>query len=285
MFCNKCGAQLADSAAFCNQCGNAIQATMLSGKQNVPKTPAINTGMGQKKIPRVLWLLLPIIILIAVVLCVIFLKKPDIYGTWVDEQGMIAFTFEKNGNLRVSGKNNILGADLFQFTEDKEGNLTLQAKEISGDMISLNMKYELSEDMLDITVLGQNFTLYRTDEENIILEVLETPEEAQEVAAGAVEDALDTFQRTSLYGTWTDESGVISFTFQENDTIRIGGLADTLGADLFTFTEVDDDTLQLKADTGNTLLNLISLNLNYEIYGDVMTMEIAGNTYQLIKQD
>lgn len=96
---------------------------------------------------------------------------------------------------------------------------------------------------------------------------------------------MDTFQRTSLYGTWTDESGVISFTFQENDTIRIGGLADTLGADLFTFTEVDDDTLQLKADTGNTLLNLISLNLNYEIYGDVMTMEIAGNTYQLIKQD
>lgn len=285
MFCNKCGAQLADSAALCNQCGNAIQATMLSGKQNVPKTPVINTGMGQKKIPKVLWLLLPIIILIAVVLCVIFLKKPYIYGTWVDEQGMIAFTFEKNGNLRVSGKNNILGADLFQFTEDKEGNLTLQAKEISGDMISLNMKYELSEDMLDITVLGQNFTLYRTDEENIILEVLETPEEAQEVAAGAVEDALDTFQRTSLYGTWTDESGVISFTFQENDTIRIGGLADTLGADLFTFTEVDDDTLQLKADTGNTLLNLISLNLNYEIYGDVMTMEIAGNTYQLIKQD
>lgn len=108
--------------------------------------------------------------MIAVVLCVIFLKKPYIYGTWVDEQGMIAFTFEKNGNLRVSGKNNILGADLFQFTEDKEGNLTLQAKEISGDMISLNMKYELSEDMLDITVLGQNFTLYRTDEENIILE-------------------------------------------------------------------------------------------------------------------
>lgn len=281
MFCNKCGAKLEDAAAFCNQCGNHMQ----FGKQTVPKTSVSNTRMGQKKIPKVLWLLLPIIILIAVLLCVIFLKKPYIYGTWVDEQGMIAFTFEKNGNLRVSGKNNILGADLFQFTEDKEGNLTLQAKEISGDMISLNMKYELSEDMLDITVLGQNFTLYRTDEENIILEVLETPEEAQEVAAGAVEDALDTFQRTSLYGTWTDESGVISFTFQENDTIRIGGLADTLGADLFTFTEVDDDTLQLKADTGNTLLNLISLNLNYEIYGDVMTMEIAGNTYQLIKQD
>lgn len=285
MFCNKCGAQLADSAAFCNQCGNAIQATMSSGKQTVPKTPVINTGMGQKKIPKVLWLLLPIIILIVVVLCVISLKKPNIYGTWVDEQGLIGFTFAENGNLRVSGKNNILGANLFQFVEDKEGNLTLQAKGISGDMISLNMKYELSEDMLDISVLGQNFTLYRTDEENMILEVLENPEEAQEVMAEAVEDVLDTFQSISLYGTWTDESGVISFTFQENGTIRIGGLADTLGADLFTFTEVDGDTLQLKADTGNKLLNLISLNLDYEISGDVMTVQIARNTYRLIKQD
>lgn len=285
MFCSKCGAQLADSAAFCNQCGNAMRATLPSGKQNVPPTSVINKGMGQKKIPKVLWLLLPIIILIAVVICVVSLKKPDIYGTWVDEQGLIAFTFAENGSLRVSGRNNILGVDLFQFAEDKEGNLTLQAKGISGDMISLNMKYELSGDMMDITVLGQDFTLYRTDEENMILEVLENPEEAQEVIAGAVEDVLDTFQSISLYGTWTDESGVISFTFQENGTIRIGGLADTLGADLFTFTEVDGDTLQLKADTGNKLLNLISLNLNYEISGDVMTVEIAGNTYQLIKQD
>lgn len=285
MFCSKCGAQLADSAAFCKQCGNAMRATLPSGKQNVPQTPVINKGMRKKKIPKVLWLLLPIIILIAVVLCVISLKKPDIYGTWVDEQGLIAFTFAENGSLRVSGRNNILGVDLFQFAEDEEGNLTLQAKGISGDMISLNMKYELSGDMLDITVLGQNFTLYRTDEENMILEVPENPEEAQEVIAEAVEDVLDTFQSISLYGTWTDESGVISFTFQENGTIRIGGLADTLGADLFTFTEVDGDTLQLKADTGNKLLNLISLNLNYEISGDVMTVEIAGNTYQLIKQD
>lgn len=281
MFCNKCGAKLEDAAAFCNQCGNPMQ----SGKQNVPKTSVSNTWMGQKKIPKVLWLLLPIVVLIAVVLCVISLKKPDIYGTWVDEQGMIAFTFAENGSLHISGRNNILGADLFQFVENKEGNLTLQAKEISGDRISLNMKYKLSKDVLDITVLGQNFTLYRTDEENRIVEVLENPEEAQKVVAGAVEDALDTFQRISLYGTWTDESGVISFTFQENGTIRIGGLADTLGADLFTFTEVDGDTLQLKADTGNKLLNLISLNLNYEISGDVMTVEIAGNTYQLIKQD
>lgn len=35
---------------------------------------------------------------------------------------------------------------------------------------------------------------------------------------------------------------------------------------MFTFTEVDGNTLQLKADTGNKLLNRISLNLDYEIF-------------------
>lgn len=283
MFCNKCGAQLADSAAFCNQCGNALKPSVQSVRQTIQRAPVAYKK--QKKAPVLPSVLLLLIILIVIVICAVCLKKPTLNGTWADAERMIAFTFEEDGSLRVAGENNVLGADLFQYTDDKEGNLTLQAKGISGDMISLNMKYELSEDMLDITVLGQKFTLYRTDEENMILEVLENPEEAKEVIAGAMEDVLDTFQSISLYGTWTDESGVISFTFQENGTIRIGGLADTLGADLFTFTEVDGDTLQLKADTGNKLLNLISLNLDYEISGDVMTVEIAGNTYQLIKQD
>ena len=96
---------------------------------------------------------------------------------------------------------------------------------------------------------------------------------------------MDTFQHLSLYGTWTDSSGMISFTFQKDGTIRIGGLSDTLGADLFTYTEVDSNTLQLKADTDNKLLNLISLNLDYKISDGVLTVEIAGNTYQLIKQE
>lgn len=58
-----------------------------------------------------------------------------------------------------------------------------------------------------------------------------------------------------------------------------------MGASLFTFTEVDNDTLRLSAKTDNVLLGLIKLNVDYEISGDVMKVEIGGKTYQLKKQN
>lgn len=281
MFCNKCGAQLPDTAVFCGKCGNAVQHTLPSGRQSVPKKPVTNRKIQQRKKPKALWLLLPGMVLMVVTFCAIFFKKPAIYGTWMDEQGMMAFTFEKDGNLRISGKNNLLGADLFQYTDNKKGTLTLST---GNNMFYLDVPYEISKDKLELTIYDRHLTLYRSDK-NMLQEIAENPEEVQDIVESAVEDAMDTFQHLSLYGTWTDSSGMISFTFQKDGTIRIGGLSDTLGADLFTYTEVDSNTLQLKADTDNKLLNLISLNLDYKISDGVLTVEIAGNTYQLIKQE
>lgn len=275
MFCNKCGAQLPDTAVFCGKCGKAVQHTLPSARQSVPKKPVTNRKIQQRKKPKALWLLLPVILLIVVAFCVIFLKKSTIYGTWMDEQGMMAFTFEKDGNLRISGKNNLLGADLFQYTDNKKDTLTLST---GNNMFYLDVPYEISKDKLELTIYDRHLTLYRSDK-NMLQEIAENPEEVQDIVESAVEDAMDTFQHLSLYGTWTDSSGMISFTFQKDGTIRIGGLSDTLGADLFTYTEVDSNTLQLKADTDNKLLNLISLNLDYKISDGVLTVEIAGNTY------
>lgn len=282
MFCNKCGAQLADTAVFCNQCGNALKTSVQSVRQTIQPAPVAQKK--QKKIPVLPLVLLLLIILIVIVICAVCLKKPTLNGTWTDAERMIAFTFEEDGSLRVAGGNNVLGAALFQYTDDKEGNLTLQAENIMGVPLTLNMHYELNKETLEITVLGQHFTLYRT-EKDILQEIAENPEEAQNIVEGALEDALDTFQHLSLWGVWTDTSGVISFTFQENGKLRVAGLSDMLGGDLFTYTEVDNDTLQLKAESDNALLNLISLNLDYEISEDVMTVDIAGQTYQLIKQE
>lgn len=175
MFCNKCGAQLADSAVFCNKCGNAVQ----SGKQMVKGTPAAGERTRQKKGKKAgwVWILLPVIIVAAAAVCVIFLRKPE-----------------------------------------------------------------------------------KTEEP-------ETPE------------------KPDIYGTWMDADGAVTFTFQENGTVRISGLSDVLGVELFTFTEVDSDTFQLKANTDIELLRMISVNLNYEISGDEMTAEIAGLTYELTKQE
>lgn len=58
-----------------------------------------------------------------------------------------------------------------------------------------------------------------------------------------------------------------------------------MSVDAFTFTEVDDDTLQLKADTDNPIAGMVGLNMDYEIEGDSMTVIIATKSYTLIKQD
>ncbi|MBQ7920780.1 MAG: zinc-ribbon domain-containing protein [Lachnospiraceae bacterium] len=284
MFCNKCGAQLADTAAFCNQCGNSIKASGQSVRQTIQPVSVTHRRERRKKSPVLLLALLSVVILIAVVICVVLLKKPTIYGTWTDAEQMIAFSFEKDGYLHVAGGDNLLGADLFRYTDDKEGNLTLKAGGLVEVPLSFDIQYELSKETLELTILGQHFTFYRT-EKDILQKIIENPKEAQNIVEEALEDALDTFQHFSLYGTWTDTSGVISFTFQENGKLRIAGLSDMLGADLFTYTEVDNDTLQLKAASDNEWLNLISLNLDYEISEDVMTVDIAGQTYQLIKQE
>ena len=58
-----------------------------------------------------------------------------------------------------------------------------------------------------------------------------------------------------------------------------------MSVDAFTFTEVDDDTLQLKANTDNPVAGMLGLNMDYEISGDTRTVTIAGQSYTLIKQD
>lgn len=105
-----------------------------------------------------------------------------------------------------------------------------------------------------------------------------------DVLPDSLDNVMNMLQSSSLYGTWTDNSGTVSFTFRKDNTIRVSGLSDTLGANLFSFTEVDNNTLQLKADSDNPLLSFISLNMDYKITGDTMTIEIAGLTYKLTKQ-
>ncbi len=282
MFCNRCGSQLSDSALFCNKCGARSPLKNPASKNTSFSAP--NKNRGRKKTTFLL-IALPIVAVILLTIFIILLNRPGIYGTWTDKNGLLTFTFQKNGSLRISGENNILGAELFQFTDDKDGNLSLRAEDIFGEKISLNIPYELSKDKLVLKVLGTRITLYRTNDKHTVREIVNNPDDAQNMMEDIVDGNFENFQPMSLYGTWADSNDVISFTFRENGTIRIGGLTDILGADLFTFVEIDNNTLQLKADTDNKLLNMISLQLNYEISEDVMTIEIAGQTFQLKRKE
>ena len=284
MFCEKCGAQLPDTASFCNKCGNTLRKNVNTVQTPVRKVS--NITINQKKSPPLALknrkglftilagiVLLIVLIIIAVAVFSGIQKKTSIYGTWTDANNTITFTFNEDGNLRISGANNILGADAFQFTEE-DGVLHLRAQGLAG--IGVDLEYEIVDDTLNISIMGQNMILYRVEDNGA--------ENIEEAVENWVEDALDTVQLYSLYGTWTDSYGAISFIFTEDGTLRVSGL-DTLSVDAFTFTEVDDDTLQLKANTDNPVAGMLGLNMDYEISGDTMTVTIAGKSYTLIKQD
>ena len=103
MFCEKCGAQLPDTANFCNKCGNTLRR---------------NTGKKQVSIPKVpKGVILAAAVIIIAVVAFSIIKKPSLYGTWTDAGNTMTFTFAKDGSLRIAGAKNVLGADAFQFTK------------------------------------------------------------------------------------------------------------------------------------------------------------------------
>ncbi len=290
MFCEKCGAQLPDTAKFCNKCGNTLRKstnmvqTPIRKSPNVSKNlkmPSLSSGKKNTGLFKILAGIGLLVLLIVVAMAVFsgIKKKTSIYGSWADASHTVTFTFNEGGNLRISGSNNVLGADAFQFTEE-DGVIHLQAQGLIG--IELDLEYEISDDTLNISVMGQNITLYRVEDSEAMN--LEEAENIEEAVGNFVEDALDTVQVYSLYGTWTDSYGAISFTFSEDGKLRVSGL-DTLSVDAFTFTEVDDDTLQLKADSDNPIAGMVGLNMNYEIEGDSMTVSIAGQQINLVKKE
>lgn len=207
MYCNKCGAQLPNTAEFCNHCG-----TLLAQKNR--KAPIAAQS-----------LLVPGIVVILLVLIVLFFVS-------------------KNKN------------------EDAARSIS---KEMHNDEIASGS---------DTIVHDRNMTV--NDEMTAGYAGMEQTENTQEYP--------ELLENESIYGTWTDSDGSIFFTFSENGTIRIGGLSDILGVELFTFTVVDDNTLLLKADLDNPFLNAVSFKLSYAILGNFMAVEIAGMTYKLIKQ-
>lgn len=83
-----------------------------------------------------------------------------------------------------------------------------------------------------------------------------------------------------LYGEWADENGILSMTFQEDGTVRIGTGSGFLGADLFTFTKGDGGTLYLKANADG-VLGEVSLRVDYELQGNEMAVSFLGMDFML----
>lgn len=83
-----------------------------------------------------------------------------------------------------------------------------------------------------------------------------------------------------LYGTWIykDENGndLFSLTIQDTGYIRVSDGLGILGIDLLTFSEFDENTLLLKAETENAWGQLLTVEMPYRIFGKELSVSILG---------
>ena len=89
---------------------------------------------------------------------------------------------------------------------------------------------------------------------------------------------------SSLYGTWTNSSETFTLTIGKDGTVKIADSTGTFGADAFTYTEVDDDTVRLKVASENFLANMLSIDMDYYVSGETLTVSALGQNFELTRK-
>ena len=62
--------------------------------------------------------------------------------------------------------------------------------------------------------------------------------------------------------------------------IELSAVEISLGADAFTYTEVDDDTVRLKVSTDNSFANMLSIDMDYKVNGEILTVSAMNQSYE-----
>ncbi len=99
---------------------------------------------------------------------------------------------------------------------------------------------------------------------------------------------VDTKNIEKLYGEWVTDNGVLSLTFQEDEMVRVGAGGGLLGAELFTYAVVDDNTLQFQVQAegvAGKIADLISMQIDYVLEEDELRLVLFGETYTLHRKN
>ena len=106
-------------------------------------------------------------------------------------------------------------------------------------------------------------------------------------AADNVVDTIDYYAKVafdSLEGTWADSNGTFTLTIDKYGVVKISDFSGTIGADVFTWSEVDDNTVRLKAYSDDYLISLVSIDMDYEVKGETLTVYLLGKSFDLKRQ-
>lgn len=293
MFCSKCGNQINDKAAFCPKCGNQIKST---------------PGNGQKKIVYNKKVVLLIVLVICGGIAVVNLisKAGDKTGFNDYEnqgQNQELQKLEQTENLPE------LDYNITKLEVDKDTVLTgiypylTEIVSTAGD-ITLDGGFPLLTSITMNADENGNIGLFEfTDNASFPkLEVMylniqnkHLNEDFKELLTytlamrdnGLLDKMVPNimYDITDLYGTWISEDGTFALTLSSDGKVRVADASNLLGVDVLSYREIDKDTLGLKAEGNNIILNMVEITMDYQLLGNELTVEFLEYEFVLIRED
>ncbi len=173
MFCNKCGAEIEDTAVFCSQCGNSI----LGGEQAAQKEISSGARAAQRKTIDAICVLLAAVVVTGIILALVIRfsggsSQPDICGTWTALDGSMTITFQEDGSMTITfqedgsdgsmtiSQNGFDEGEIYHFVDNKDHTITVERDSDEKQI----MGYEFSGDIMLLTWRDDHVMFFRRAE-------------------------------------------------------------------------------------------------------------------------
>lgn len=308
MFCKNCGSQIPDNIKFCGKCGTAVQQparqrSRLSvpkshGKQRDLKFPAFShktlvTGCGAV-----------LLILIVAGICLGSrngtprldrkMTAEESAEAGKEEQVHDDVTLDLTSPTALKGEYGSLRSLTMQPREDGLVDAITYSADASFPMLEslecgavlkvLDSGEKVRFDEKDFPKL-KNVTMKLTNK-YIDEDVMETYMQFLEMyTVGSLQNfnVENSYTIEDLLGTWTDEKQTLTLTFEQDGTLRVADANNIIGVDMLKYKEAGKHTLSLSAEQSG-LLGLISITMEYELFGDNLRVNFSGNEFMLTRK-
>lgn len=310
MYCQKCGAQLSETARFCESCGTKVE-------QSSKKTSE------DKKLFFLVMIALVLVILIGAITIITSsanqaadvgvtsmsnadrqqedLKEDELHskksieitdGTSLCLEGDFPElqTVISNGDVYFEGDFPVLKevkltgdeGETLEFQYHKDTVFPSLQTLFCGKLVP---DEELQQELFEVefyfpTLKTVSMELNNSDADFFFLSCLYEFQKLDEQGKLNKFSYVIHHDASDLLGTWMDENNVLSFSFWEDGTVRIADSTGLFGAEVMKYTWVDDNTLTLKAK-GTGILNFLSIELEYEMIGNLMWVDVFGKSFRM----
>ncbi len=308
MFCKKCGSQLPDNIKFCGKCGAAVQRPAeqyhrLSepkshGKQRdwrfnafSPKTLAAGGG---------------VVLLILIVAGIFMGRREETPRTYREPIAKESVTAEKEEQVHGDVTLNLTSSTVLEGEYGNLRSLIMQPR-ADGFVDTITYSADASFPVLESLECGavlkvldsgekvlfdekdfpqlKNVTMKLTNK-YIDDDVMETYKQfLQMYTVGSLQNfnIENSYTVEDLLGTWTDEKQTLTLTFEQDGTLRVADANNLFGVDALKYKEFNENTLNLSAEQSG-LLGLISITMEYELFGDNLKVKISEHEFVLIRK-